>query len=68
MAKNEKRFIVYKEALGLTAEARIIMDKKTGVHYLFYKESYAGGMTPLLGSNGKPFIQKLPESGASNGA
>ena len=68
MAKKEKRFTVYKEDVGLASEAKIIMDTKTGAHYLFFDNGSAGGLTPLLGSDGKPFIQKLPRSGASDDA
>ncbi|MCW9134099.1 DUF6440 family protein [Bacillus paramycoides] len=36
---------------------RIIVDKETGVHYLFSWSGYAGGITPLLNKDGKPIIK-----------
>lgn len=32
------------------------MDTQTGVHYLTWQSGYAGGITPLLGTDGKPVI------------
>ncbi|MBO4913791.1 MAG: xylan 1,4-beta-xylosidase [Oscillospiraceae bacterium] len=66
---REKRFVVHSENIGLK-QVTILMDKLTGVHYLFYAECNAGGLTPLLGSDGKPVIEKLPsdeEEEASDG-
>ena len=65
MSDKQKRFVVYKEPHGISAEAKIIMDSRTGAHYLFFKDGYAGGLTPLLGSDGRPYIQMLD---ASDGA
>ncbi|MFJ7976772.1 DUF6440 family protein [Peribacillus sp. NPDC096379] len=36
---------------------RIIVDKETGIHYLFSWSGYAGGITPLLDKDGKPMIK-----------
>ena len=55
MAKKDKRFIeVYSE--GSFAVTQILVDKQTGVNYLFVNSGYAGGMTVLLGADGKPVI------------
>ena len=58
MAKKEDRFVkVHSEAMG----SRIILvDKVTGVNYLFVQSGYAGGLTPLLDRDGKPIISALP--------
>lgn len=37
---------------------QILVDKETGVHYLVWSSGYAGGITPLLDSEGKVVIQK----------
>ena len=37
----------------------IWVDKKTGVNYVFHKNGYAGGMTPLLDRDGKPVISPI---------
>lgn len=59
--KNEKRFeIVYRE--GKLEPKQIIVDRETGVNYLWVVSGYAGGLTPLLDENGKPIVTKeLPE-------
>ena len=31
-------------------------DTETGVNYVFHKEGYAGGMTPLLDKDGKSVV------------
>ena len=55
MARN-KRFIWEKAQRGLLKQATILIDKETGVNYLFVQEGYAGGLTPLLDKDGKPVI------------
>ena len=59
MAKKEERFVkIHSEAMG----GRIILvDKVTGVNYLFVSSGYAGGLTPLLDREGKPVITRIPE-------
>ena len=58
MAKKEDRFIkVHSEAMG---GRMILVDKKTGVNYLFVSSGYAGGLTPLLDRDGKPIITSIP--------
>lgn len=56
---KEKRFEeVLKEGNELSGLYKIIVDKETGVNYLIWKNGYAGGITPLLGSDGKPIITR----------
>ena len=58
MAKKEERFVkVHSEAMGTRT---ILVDKKTGVNYLFVQSGYAGGLTPLLDRDGKPIVSTLP--------
>ena len=35
---------------------RILIDKETGIQYLQTSNGYAGGLTVLLGRDGKPLI------------
>ena len=57
----EKRFIkIYSE--GAFGSNEIWVDIKTGVNYLFHQSGYAGGLTPLLGPDGKPIVTRLPLS------
>lgn len=58
MAKKEERFIkIHSENLGSEI---ILVDKKTGVNYLFVQSGYAGGLTPLLNPDGTPIITPIP--------
>ena len=58
MAKKEERFIkIHSENLGSEV---ILVDRKTGVNYLFVQSSYAGGLTPLLNRDGTPVVTPLP--------
>ena len=58
MAKKEDRFVkVHSEAMG---GRMILVDKVTGVNYLFVSSGYAGGLTPLLDREGKPIITSVP--------
>ena len=58
MAKKEDRFVkVHSEAMG---GRMILVDKVTGVNYLFVSSGYAGGLTPLLDREGQPIITSVP--------
>lgn len=55
---NQKRFKkVYSQ--GTLDVTEIWIDTETGVNYVFRKDGYAGGMTPLLGKDGKPVISPI---------
>ena len=57
MAKKEERFVkIHSEAMG---GRMILVDKVTGVNYLFVSSGYAGGLTPLLDREGKPIVTPL---------
>ena len=57
MAKKEERFIqVHSENFGGQV---ILVDKVTGVNYLFIHSGHAGGLTPLLDREGKPVITPI---------
>ena len=58
MAKKEERFI-RTHSENFDSEV-ILIDKLTGVNYLFVSRGYAGGLTPLLDRDGKPVISPLP--------
>ena len=58
MTKKEKRFLkTYSQDLGST---QILVDKKTGINYLFVQSGYAGGLTPLLNRDGTPVVTPVP--------
>ena len=62
MNKKDKRFVVvHKEGseLATSGYSQLIVDKETGVTYLFVKSGYGAGLTPLLDHDGKPVITFL---------
>ena len=61
MAKKNERFVrVYTQGNTLGALTQIWVDKVTGVNYLFQASGYAGGLTPLLKSDGTPVVTPIP--------
>ena len=56
MAK-EKRFIKTYSQMGV----QILVDRQTGVNYLFVASGYAGGLTPLLNRDGTPVVTPVPK-------
>lgn len=55
MSGKDKRFeVVYSE--GTLDVRQILVDKETGVNYLFVVSGYGGGLTPLLDAYGKPVV------------
>ncbi len=59
MSKEENRFeVIFKEGSQIKDDGmrQIIVDKETGVNYFVWKSGYAGGITPLLDSEGKVII------------
>ncbi len=57
MDKKDRFEIVYSQ--GKLTGTQILVDKDTGVNYLFHFSGYAGGLTPLLDSDGKPVISPV---------
>jgi len=47
-----------KTGINIMTDAVVIVDKETGVNYLFVQRGYGGGITPLLDSDGKPIVTK----------
>ena len=58
MAKKDERFIeTLSEGSALTSGQKVVLvDKETGVNYLWVHAGYAGGLTPLLDADGKPIV------------
>ena len=57
MAKKERFEKIYSQ--GTLDVTEIWVDKETGVNYLFRKEGYGGGLTPLLDKDGKPVVSPV---------
>ncbi len=62
MAKKEKRFIKTEQQSGgfVDPGTMVLVDKNTGVNYLFVCSGYAGGLTPLLNRDGTPVVTSIP--------
>lgn len=59
--KKDARFeIVYKEGSSLKDSGliQILVDRETGVNYVFVKSGYGAGLTPLLDEEGKVVVTK----------
>ena len=59
--KKDKRFeVTVKEGSELADSGlmQVIVDKETGVNYLFVKSGYGAGLTPLLDVDGKVAVTK----------
>jgi hypothetical protein len=57
MAKSERRFIdAPGSKFGLISGGKIIIDRETGVNYLFYASGNAAGLTVLYDKDGKPLV------------
>lgn len=65
MGKSDYRFICVHDEISFGfGTMRILVDRETGINYLWCRDWNGGGLTPLLGSDGKPVItpkDALPE-------
>ena len=60
---DEKRFaVVYKQSGFANPGVKILVDKQTGVNYMWAECNYAGGLTPLLNRDGTPVITPVPKT------
>ena len=57
MGKNDRFEKIYSQ--GTMNVMEIWVDRETGVNYVFHASGYAGGMTPLLDSDGKPVVSPV---------
>ena len=62
--KENDRFIkVYSHGGGFSKPATyILVDRETGVNYLYASGGYGGGITPLLNRDGTPIITPVPQN------
>lgn len=56
MAKEKRFEKIYTQGMGTTL---ILVDKVTGVNYLWHSEGYGGGLTPLIDRDGKPVVTRV---------
>ena len=57
MGKNDRFIKTYSQ--GVVGVIEILVDKETGVNYLFRRDGYGGGLTVLLDKDGKPVISDI---------
>lgn len=61
MKEKEERFeVVFTDGSSIknSGMRQILVDRETGVNYLVWNSGNAGGITPLLDSEGKVVIRK----------
>lgn len=56
MTKKEKRFISVHEENSFAVATEILVDRETGVNYLFHASRTSGGLTVLIDRDGQPII------------
>lgn len=62
--KDTDRFIrIHKQGVGFGPTFEVWVDRETGVNYAIWASGYAGGMTVMLGPDGKPVITELDDYG-----
>ena len=54
------RFITTEICNTNMTQQRILVDRKTGVNYLWMASGYAGGLTVLVDAEGKPIVTPVP--------
>lgn len=58
MAKDKRFETVYTQG-GFVATTQILVDKETGVNYIYHSSGNSGGLTPLLDREGKPVVTPI---------
>ncbi len=57
--KKDKRFEKLYSQNTMSGTTTILVDKETGVNYLYHQSGYAGGLTPLLDREGRVVITPI---------
>lgn len=58
MAGSSRFIKTYTQGMGGTI---ILVDKETGVNYLYVSSGYSGELTALLDKDGKPIVTPITE-------
>ena len=64
MAREDRFEKVFEQ--GMVNVTEIWVDRVTGVQYVFHASGYAGGLTPLLGPDGRPLLCDKAQEGEYN--
>ena len=60
-ADKDKRFIVKEKYGGFSIGTYVLVDRETGVNYLYANSGYSGGLTVLVNADGKPVVTPIVE-------
>ena len=61
-APKDKRFIIKEKDVGFASVGTyVLVDRETGVNYLYACSGYSGGMTVLMDAEGKPIVTPIVE-------
>lgn len=69
MKPNKTKRFICTEISGSAfdpVQCRVLVDRLTGVNYLFSASGYSGGMTVLLDAEGKPVVTPVPADEEQN--
>ena len=58
MAKDDRFEKVYSQST-FSSSTQILVDKETGVNYIYHSSGYGGGLTPLLDREGTPVVTPI---------
>ena len=62
MAKNDnKRFVTVYSDNNMLSSTAVLVDRVTGVNYLWHEGANSGGLCPLLAPDGKPVVTPLSD-------
>ena len=64
MAREDRFEKVFEQ--GMVNVTEIWVDRVTGVQYVFHASGYAGGLTPLLGPDGRPLLCDMAQEDEYN--
>lgn len=59
--KKTKRFIIKETQGSFMVSQYILVDKQTGVNYLYAASGYSGGLTVLVDAMGNPIVTSITE-------
>lgn len=59
--KKTKRFIIKETQGGFSMSHSVLVDKQTGVNYLYVASGYGGGLTVLVDAMGNPIVTPVTE-------
>ena len=59
--KKDKRFIIKETQGGFSISQTVLVDKLTGVNYLYVGSGYGGGLTVLVDAMGNPIVTPVVE-------